>query len=317
VVDPPDHTRLRHVASSMFTKRSVGRFTDDIRELAADGVSALRRGDVVDMVPALAVPLPINVIASILGIPRGQWPAFRAVSENFAQVFGPKSVSDMVRLLGSNLQAYVRIRSYLDAELRRRSAEPADDLLTRLQQGLTTGELTEHEAFYYALVLLIAGNETTTNLLGMLLIRLAMDPDLFASLKADRGLLRPAVEEAARWGSPVQWVTRTVTAPYEIDGTVIPPGAKAMLLYASANRDPRKFPDPDVLDIHRDTTGHLAFGHGVHFCLGAHLARIEVITALDQLLDEVDGLELAGPTRWGTTPSLQGPVSVPVRIRRR
>jgi cytochrome P450 len=317
LVDPPDHTRLRHVVSPMFNKRAVERFTSDIRELAADGVSALRRGGVVDMVPALAIPLPINVIATILGIPRGQWTAFRAVSENFAQIFGPKSVSGMVRLLGSSLQAYVRIRSYIDAELKRRAAEPADDLLSRLQEGLATGELTEHEAFFYALVLLIAGNETTTNLLGMLLIRLAKDPELFAELQADRSLLRGAVEETARWGSPVQWVTRTVTAPYEIEGTVIPPGAKAMFLYASANRDPRKFPDPDRLDIHRDTTGHLAFGHGVHFCLGAHLARIEVITAVDHLLDEVDGLELAGPVRWGTTPSLQGPVSVPVRARSR
>jgi cytochrome P450 len=112
-------------------------------------------------------------------------------------------------------------------------------------------------------------------------------------------------------------VTRTVTSPYEIDDTVIPKGAKALLLYGSANRDPRKFEDPDRFDIHRNVTGHLAFGHGVHFCLGAHLARLEVATAVDHLLDEVDGLELAGPVRWGTTPSLRGPVSVPLRIRRR
>ena len=97
----------------------------------------------------------------------------------------------------------------------------------------------------------------------------------------------------------MQWVTRVATAPYEVGGTVIPAGGKVVLFYASANRDPRKFSDPDRLDIHRDTTGHLAFGHGLHFCLGAHLARLETVTAVNHLLDEVDGLELAGPVRWG------------------
>ena len=172
------------------------------------------------------------------------------------------------------------------------------------------------ESFLYSLILLVAGNETTTNLLGMLLMHLARDPELFEELKADRTLVPRAVEETARWGSPVQWVTRVATAPYEVGGTVIPAGGKVVLFYASANRDPRKFSDPDRLDIHRDTTGHLAFGHGLHFCLGAHLARLETITAVNHLLDEVDGLELAGPVRWGTTPSLQGPASLPVRIRR-
>ena len=109
----------------------------------------------------------------------------------------------------------------------------------------------------------------------MLLVRLAGDHALFAELKADRSLLPAAVEETARWGSPVQWVARTATAPYEIGDTVIPKDAKAVLFYASANRDPAKFAEPDRFDIHRDTTGHLAFGHGLHFCLGAHLARLE------------------------------------------
>jgi cytochrome P450 len=315
--DPPDHTRLRHVAAPVFTKKAVQNFTADIQQLAAEGIAALNTGEVVDMVPALTIPMPINVIARILGIPRDQWPAFRAVSDRFAQAFGPRSVQEMVRMISASLHGYVQMRSYIDTEIRRRANQPADDLLSRLHAALASGELNDHEVFLYSLILLVAGNETTTNLLGMLLVRLAQDPDLFAELKADRSLLRGAVEETARWGSPVQWVTRTVTSPYEIDDTVIPKGAKALLLYGSANRDPRKFEDPDRFDIHRNVTGHLAFGHGVHFCLGAHLARLEVATAVDHLLDEVDGLELAGPVRWGTTPSLRGPVSVPLRIRRR
>ncbi|CQD14281.1 cytochrome P450 [Mycobacterium lentiflavum] len=314
--DPPDHTRLRHITAPMFSKRVVQTLTTDIRELAAESIAKLTRGDVVDLVAALTIPMPINVIATILGIPREHWPTFRAVSDKFAQVFAPRSVPEIMRLVGSLVQSYLQMRSFVDAEMRRRAFQPGEDVLTRLQAATATGELTDDEAFTYALILLVAGNETTTNLLGMLLARLAEDRDLFAELKADRSLLPAAVEETARWGSPVQWVTRTATAPYEIGDTVIPKDAKTVLFYASANRDPAKFADPNRFDIHRDTTGHLAFGHGLHFCLGAHLARLETITAVDYLLDEVDGLELAGPVRWGMTPSLQGPASVPARIRR-
>ncbi len=314
--DPPDHTRLRHVAAPVFSKRAIQALTNDVRELAAESVAKLAGGDVVDLVAALTVPMPINVIATILGIPREQWPAFRAVSDKFAQAFAPRSMPEVMRLVASIVQSYVQMRSFIDAEMRCRTIEPGDDLLSRLQAATAAGELTDDEAFMYSLILLIAGNETTTNLLGMLLVRLAEDRELFAELQADRSLLPAAVEETARWGSPVQWVTRTATAPYAIGDTVIPKGAKTVLLYASANRDPAKFADPDRFNVHRDTTGHLAFGHGLHFCLGAHLARLETITAVDHLLDEVGGLELAGPVRWGTTPSLQGPASVPVRLRR-
>ena len=111
-------------------------------------------------------------------------------------------------------------------------------------------------------------------------------------------------------------MTRTLNADHEIGGSVIPQGGRVMLFYSGANRDPAKFDDPDRFDVHRDTTGHVGFGHGLHFCLGAHLARLEVITAINRLLDEVDGVELAGPVRWSTSPSLRGPVSLPIRARR-
>lgn len=315
--DPPDHTRLRHIVAPLFSKRAVQTWTADIHALAHDAIAGLNAGNVVDMVPALTIPMPINVIARIMGIPREQWPGFRAVSEKFAQIFSPRSLPEIVRLMGSAMQAYLRLRSFSDAEIRRRATQPADDLLTRLQAAMASGELSDHEAFLYVLVLLVAGNETTTNLLGMLLTRMAQDPELFAELQADRSLLPAAVEETARWGSPVQWVTRTATTDYAIGDTVIPKGARALLFYASANRDPARFGEPDRFDIHRNTTGHLAFGHGLHFCLGAHLARLEAVTAVDCLLDEVDALELAGPVRWSTTPSLRGPISVPLRLSRR
>ena len=314
--DPPDHERLRRVTQAMFSKKVIGSLTDDISELAADGVNQLRRGEVVDMVSALTIPLPVNVIARILGVPREQWTQFRAISDRFAQIFGPRTISEVLRLTSTGFTAYVQYRSFVAAELKRRPGTTGTELLDRLRLAVDAGEISDREAFYYALAVLVAGNETTTNLLGMLLIRLAQDPDLFAELRADRSLLGAAVEETVRWGSPVQWVTRTTTRRCEIAGTVIPGGARVVLFYASANRDPRKFSDPNRFDIHRGSGAHLGFGHGIHFCLGAHLARLEVVTAIDHLLDEVDGLELAGPVRWGTTPSLQGPVSVPLRVKR-
>lgn len=313
--DPPDHTRLRKAAVPMFTKRAVRDLATGIGALAAEGIAPLRGGGVVDLVRTLTVPLPINVIATMLGIPPDQWPAFRSISDHFAQAFSARTVAEMLNQIGGGLPAYVRFRSFIEAEMRSRAAQPADDLITRLQQAEADGELSDAEAFLYALLLLVAGNETTTNLLGILLMKLAQDRDLFEELKADRGLIPAAVEEACRWGSPVQWVTRTLNADHHIGGGAIPRGGRVILFLAGANRDPAKFADPDRFDIHRDTTGHLGFGHGLHFCLGAHLARLEVITAVGHLLDAVDGLELAGPVRWGTTPSLQGPVSLPVRAR--
>lgn len=315
-VDPPDHTRLRHIAAPMFSKREVGSLAAGIRDLAADGVAALKAGEVVDLVSALTIPMPVNVIAQLLGIPHEQWPSFRALSDHFANIGGPRTAGEMVGLVGTALPAYVKFRSMIAGELQRRATEPADDLLTGLHAAMENGDLSEPEAFFYTLILLVAGNETTTNLLGMLLLKMARDPELFAELKADRGLIPAATEEMARWGSPVQWVTRTLTRDHPVGGAVIPRGARVALFYAAANRDPEKFADPDRFDIHRKPTGHLAFGQGLHFCLGAHLARLEVVTAVNQLLDEVDSLELAGPVRWSTTPSLRGPVSLPVRVKR-
>ncbi len=317
VTDPPDHERLRKVTQPMFSKKAVGSVTEEIRALAAGGVAKLRGGDVVDLVSELTIPLPINVIAHLLGVPRDRWGQFRAVSDEFAEIFSPRSFLEVLGLVRSALPAYIGYRDFIAGEIRRRAGRQGQAaVLDQLAAAVDTAEISDTEAFFYAVLILVAGNETTTNLLGMLLMRLAQYQRLFDELRANRRLLPAAVEETARWGSPVQWVARTVTADAPIGDVVIPRGSRVVLFYASANRDPEKFPDPDRFDIHRKTAGHLAFGHGIHFCLGAHLARLEVITAIDHLLDEVDGLELVGPVRWGTTPSLQGPASLPMRARR-
>ncbi|CAN3127997.1 cytochrome P450 [Mycobacterium sp. smrl_JER01] len=315
--EPPEHTRLRRIAAPLFSKRSVQIQMSDIHDLTRAALAAMKAGAAVDMVPALTIPMPIAVIARVLGVPRSQQARFKEVSDIVTSgLFSAGGVAEGLRRFPRTLQSFLWLRSFLDAEIRRRADAPAEDLINQFQLAIDAGDLADQEAFLYTSMLLVAGNETTTNLLGMLLIKLAQDHELFLQLQADRSLIPGAVEEMLRWGAPVQWVTRVATAPYEIGGTVIPTGAKVMLLNASANRDPAKFADPDRFDIHRNTSGHLGFGYGLHFCLGAHLARLETITAINYLLDEVDGLELAGPVRWGTTPSLQGPVSVPLRIRR-
>ncbi|MGB5795292.1 MAG: cytochrome P450 [Mycolicibacter algericus] len=314
--DSPDHERLRRITQPAFSKKKIASLTDEIRTLADDGIGRLKRGEAVDMVPALTIPLPISVIAHILGIPRDRWPGFRAVSDRFAEVFSPRTAAEVAKLFGSALAAYVRYRAFIVAELDRRAGGAGVEVLDQLSAALKAGEITEAEAFMYSVLLLVAGNETTTNLMGMLLMQLAKDPELFDELRADRSLIPAAVEETARWGSPVQWVTRVATEPYPVGDTVIPRGGRVVLFWGSANRDPRKYDNPDRFDIHRSTAGHVGFGHGIHFCLGAHLARLEVVTAINHLFDETDGLELAGPVRWGTTPSLQGPASLPLRIRR-
>lgn len=228
-------------------------------------------------------------------------------------MFGVRSLSQIATVTGRAMPSMLKLRGLLMAELRARRGRGTDDILGRLSRALDDDEMNIFEGLAAALLLLVAGNETTTNLLGILLVELARDPELYARLRDNRDLVPAATEEALRWGSPVQWVARSTLAPYDVDGTVIPARSRVVLFYAGANRDPAKFADPDRFDLDRGALGHTGFGHGTHFCMGAHLARLEVAVALNHLFDRVERLALAGPVRWTTTPSLSGPTSVPLR----
>ncbi|MDG5484883.1 cytochrome P450 [Mycolicibacterium gadium] len=311
--DEPDHARLRRVAAPYFTPSAMRRLEGSLAQFVDPSVDALTSGAVVDMVPALTVPLPVSAIALLLGVDRSRWRDFRVWSNGVTALFGASSLAEVTTTIGHALPGILSLRELIVDELHRRRREERDDVLGGLSKALAAHEITPLEALSAALIVLIAGNETTTNLLGILLIQLASDPELYARLRDDRDLIPAAVEETLRWGSPVQWVTRTTLSPYRVADTVIPARSRVVLFYAGANRDPRRFADPDHFDIERKPLGHTGFGHGSHFCMGAHLARLEVVVALNGIFDRLAGLELAGPVKWTTTPSLSGPTALPMR----
>ena len=314
--DEPDHARLRRVAAPYFTPSAMRRLEGSLAQFVDPSVDALARGEVVDMVPALTVPLPVSAIALLLGVDRSRWRDFRVWSNGVTALFGASSLTEVTLTIGHALPGILSLRGLILDELRRRrrgGLDEHDDVLGGISKALAAHEITPLEALSAALIILVAGNETTTNLLGILLIQLASDPELYARLRDHRDMIPAAVEETLRWGSPVQWVTRTTLAPYEVADTVIPARSRVVLFYAGANRDPRRFADPDRFDVERKPIGHTGFGHGSHFCMGAHLARLEVVVALNGIFDRIAGLELAGPVKWTTTPSLSGPTSLPMR----
>jgi cytochrome P450 len=314
--DEPDHTRLRRITAPSFTPGAVRQLEDVLRELAAPGVAALMGGDVVDIVPTLTVPLPVAAIALILGVEHSRRGEFHRYSEDFRSVFAVSSISEVTNSIGRALPGMLAMRALILDELDRRADMRTDDVLGQVREALDEGEMSMLEALSAAMILLVAGSETTTNLLGILLMRLAVDPDLYERLRQNRDLIPAATEEALRWGSPVQWVARTALKPYQAGDVTIPERSRVVLFYAGANRDPAQFDRPDEFDIDRGAVGHVTFGHGAHYCMGAHLARLEVSVALNQLLDVAPRIELAGQVTWTTTPSLSGPTSVPIRVVR-
>ncbi|UUO00820.1 cytochrome P450 [Mycolicibacterium novocastrense] len=206
------------------------------------------------------------------------------------------------------------VRRLLLAELGRRGPGD-DDVLGRVKAALDDGDMSMLEALIAAIILLVAGSETTTNLLGILLMQLARTPALYERLRAQRDADSRRHRRGVALGLPVQWVARTTLVPYPVGGVTIPAHARVVLFYAGANRDPERFENPDAFDIDRGAVRHLTFGHGAHYCMGAHLARLEAQVVLNQMFDAVTHLELAGPILWTTTPSLSGPRSVPVKKR--
>ncbi|MFI1708010.1 cytochrome P450 [Streptomyces griseoruber] len=306
--DPPRHTRLRALVSRAFTTRRVEELRPRIRRITDDLLDAMLPRGRADLVESLAHPLPLTVICELLGVPEPDRAGFRALS---TEAVAPTSAE-------SEHDAFVRLAGQLTELIEdKRCAGPSGDLLSDLirttaQDGdrLSPGELRG-----MAFVLLIAGHETTVNLITNAVHALLTHPDQLAALRADTTLLDGAVEEALRYEGPVENATfRFAAEPLEIAGTPIAVGEAVMIGLTAADRDAERFPAPDRFDIRRDTRGHLAFGHGVHYCLGAPLARLEARTVLRSLLDRAPALALDGPPGdWLPGPLIRGMRGMPVR----
>lgn len=312
-VDRPEHTRLRRLVARDFTHDAMTAWEPGVRKLAAEALAGMIDQGSADYAARLARLLPITVIALILGVPVADRPAFTAWSRAVARAFELEAnlaaAPDLARFIGAS----VALRRYFLELRERRRVAPADDVVTTL----SADELADDEFAWFCLQLLSAGNETTTHLLGAMLVAVAERPQQIELLRDRPELIPQAVEESLRHASPVQATFRTARAPYKVGDVTIPAGGRVMLVIAAANRDPRVFADPAQFDVERDASRHLAFGAGIHYCLGAHLARLECRVVLEELLRRTSRVELAGTVRWSTSPSFRGPIELPVRLHGR
>jgi cytochrome P450 len=286
--DPPDHTRLRRLVVKAFTARSVERLRPRVAQIAdelLDVIEAAAAGGPVDLMESFAAPLPIRVIGELLGVPPVDRERFRTYVEPLLTAIDPNRRA----LAGSSLR---RLLSAVIASKRRR---PADDLLTALVEVTDGGDaLSEKELLSTAYLLILAGDETTVNLIGNGILALLQNPAQLARLRDNPAELPSAVEEFLRFASPVNIATiRFTTVPIRVGEVDIPARQLVMIALLGANRDSGQFPDPDQLDITRKPNAHLSFGYGTHYCVGAPLARLEAQVALGRLLAKFDQISLA------------------------
>ncbi|MFF4501068.1 cytochrome P450 [Streptomyces sp. NPDC001401] len=306
--DPPQHTRLRALVSRAFTMRRVEELRPRIQEITDELLDAMLPHGRADLVDSFAYPLPITVICELLGVPEMDRTEFRKMS---TEAVAPTDAD-------REHDAFVRLAEYLTELIEdKRRAGPGGDLLSDLIR--TTAEdgdrLSPGELRGMAFILLIAGHETTVNLISSAVHALLTHPAQLAALQADLSLVDGAVEEALRYEGPVENATfRFAAEPLEIGGTQVEKGDFVMVGLTAADRDGLRYPAPDRFDIRRDTRGHLAFGHGIHYCLGAPLARLEARTAIRTLLERAPGLALdAPPGDWLPGMLMRGVRSLPVR----
>ena len=307
--DPPRHTQLRQIVSRAFTPRRIAALEPHIETLVKDLLDQTPEAGNWEFVSGFAGPLPAIVIADMLGVPRDDRDQFRAWSTTLIQ-------SNPVRgEFGAGLDAAAALYEYFTAFLAERRAHPQDDLMTALVQAEVDGEyLSEEELLGFCLLLLVAGHETTTNLLSNSAVVLAQHPDVRQQLADDPELVPAAVEELLRYDSPVQGLARTLTAPVELHGESMQTGDTVLLLFGSANRDDHAFPHADRFDVNRHPERQVAFGRGIHFCLGASLARLEARIALQTLLTRRPDwdVDLDAAVRLHSGP-IRGYISLPMQ----
>ena len=287
--DPPDHERLRRLVSKAFTPRLIERMRPRVQEIADTLLDAVEDKGGMDLIDDYAFPLPITVIAELLGVPVADRNRFREWSN--AAVSGDTTQEYVEKILLPHMQAFI---DYLRALFEEKRENPKDDLISALVLAEEAGDkLSEDELLAMVFLLLIAGHETTVNLIGNGTLALLQNPDQLQKLKDDPSLIKPAIEKLLRYDGPVETSTeRFAREDVAIGGTVIPKGEMVLVVIAAADHDPERFPEPDTLEIARADNKHLAFGKGIHHCLGAPLARMEGQIALGTLLRRMPDLRL-------------------------
>jgi cytochrome P450 len=298
--DPPVHTRLRSVANLAFTPRQVEKMRPNIEATAQRLIDGVReQGKGVDLIGEFAFPLPMLVIAGMLGIDESDYRLFRDASASVAAAIdGPGE--GLQELIDKVDESTAFMAGYLRDLIAERKRSPRDDLLTSLIRAESEeGRLNEQELIATCILLIVAGHETTVNLIGNGMLTLMRHPDQWRDLVADRSLARSTAEEALRFEPPVQLTGRVAREPLELAGYELPAGSWVTTVLAAANRDPAAWPDPDRFDIRRTAGRTMSFGMGIHFCLGAPLARLEGEIAFAALAREFPGLSLVNETpRW-------------------
>jgi cytochrome P450 len=308
--DPPQHTRLRALAHAAFTPKLVNRLRPHIQEIAVQLVDGVQNQGHMDLISDFAFPLPITVICEMLGVPASDARSFREWSGALIASGALSSETPQV------IPEALNLLQYLSALIAERRSAPRGDLISALTQANEQGDqLNEAELLGTSLVLLVAGHETTVNLIGNGMFALLQQPDQWERIKEDPALVKDVVEELLRLVNPVQLVNRYAATDLVIGGIAIPRGSHLLLLLAAADHDPEAFAEAEHLNVGRGATHHLAFGHGIHYCLGAPLARLEGEIAITTLLTRLPNLHLdiaPEDVAWRPALELRGLQSLPV-----
>jgi cytochrome P450 len=305
-LDPPRHSDLRRKVQPAFARGALSSWQGMVDQLAHELVSELLANPGSDMVQRLAVPLPMRMIAHVLGIPPEDEYFFRYWSNETVRVadiqLTPKGLWQMV----PTLNGVRHLHSYFCSRIDSGELLARDTLLGRLVNNAGDGEISRDELFFFALLLLLAGNETTTNLLSTMFLTLSENQEQFELIRQDPdALVGSAIEEQLRFSSPIQGFYRTAKVDYRVGDAAIPAGARVALLWGAANRDPRQFDNPDAFVAARNPS-HVAFGTGIHLCLGAGLARMESRAVLRELVERAQRIDVVCTPEWTTNSSLRG-----------
>jgi cytochrome P450 len=312
--DPPEHTFLRGIVNRAFTPRSVELLRPRMEEITASLLAEAPETGEWDLVTGIAQPLPVIVIAELLGIPAEDRAQFKAWSDRIALTTDIMQSPETIESIRS---ATAEIIDYFGGHIEDRRRTPREDLISALVAAENEGRrLTGQEVLAFAILLLVAGNETTTNLIGSGMRALLAHPEAMAALRAEPERIPAAIEEMLRYDSPVQGIVRFATREVQIGERTIAKGEVVMGMTGAANRDPDQFPEPAAFDLARTDARHLAFGQGIHYCVGAPLARVEAAIAFRALLERWASIEAAGEAEIGGTFLIRGPVRLPLAVAR-